>query len=274
MSLKLDWGRVLLLLVFYLTARSSFGQVERLMYDSIPRHALDTLPVFHDYNAHMFFGYDDCKKYTALKYGFRFQYHGHLRRVSYRIMRYDWLNRHWSKQMRRRNGTHWVEAYYRELQQCQDEAVFQELISSLSDTTFARIRNIDNKAALLRVPPLQFLRYLSTTMFYSGLGPDGRSVDLEMRRDAKFLATPQDNWVTKNDVAMLIKYIYADKRQVRRACLCPDTVLPGQPATLALEAYKLIGLYRGHNYPSSFPSVSRSEIDELFRWWLRERKQL
>lgn len=268
MSRKL--GRFLLLL-FAFAARSSYGQVEKLMYDSIPRYSPDTIPVFHDYNAHMFFGYDDCTKFIDLKYGFIHKYEGHLRRISYRIMHYDWLNRQWSKQMRRRNGPIWVDSYYQELRACREESVFQNYVTPLPDTSFTKIHNVTTKAELLRVPPMQFLRYLSTTIHHSGLNATGQSVPLEMRRDVKFLLTTKDNWITKTDVAKLIQYIYSNYGGMRRACLCADTVLLGQPTTVGLEAFKLISLYRGHNYPTSFPSVSRSEVDELFRWWLKER---
>ena len=271
MNRKPRWRWVFPLLLV-LAAHRSVGQVGRLMYDSIPSHSPDIVLVFHDYNAHMFSGYDDCTKSTALKYGFQFEYHGRLRRLSYGIMRFDWRNRRWSQQMRRRNGPTWREAYDRDLRNCREEAVFQEHTGVLADTTVVRIKNITSKAQLLRVPPTQFLSYLATTALRYSLDPTGKDVALEMRRDVKFLVSPQDKWVQKADVAGLIKFIYAD-RAAHRACLCPDTVLVGQPTTLAQEAYKLIALYRGHDYPTSFPSVSRAQVDALFSWWLEERRR-
>lgn len=272
MPIKLAWKQILLLVSIF-TAHESFGQLGKLMYDSIPRHASASTLTFYDYNRHAFFGYDDCTKYIDLKYGFKHGYLGLMPRIGYRVMRYDWLNRRWSKQMRRRNGPNWIDVYYQDLRDCRNEAVFLEFIDRLPDTAFVRIQHINRKNELLNLPPVQFLRYLSTTAQHHGFTSDGQLVALEMRRDVKFLMTPQDKWIRKTDVASLIQFIYADKVVSRRACLCPDTVLIGQPTTLALEAYKLIGLYRGHDYPTSFPSVSRSEVDELFSWWLEERKK-
>lgn len=272
MTRGLAWKQVLLLVLIF-TAHESFGQRGKLMYDSIPRHAPDNTLTFYDYNRHMFFGYDDCTEYIDLKYGFKHEYLGRMSRIGYRVMHYDWLNRRWSRQMIRRNGPNWHDAYYQDLRDCRNEAVFLDFIVGLPDTTFTSIKNITRKDELLRLPPVQFLRYLSTTTQHHGLGSDSQLVALEMRREVKFLVTPQDKWVRKTDVAKLIQFIYADKSVSRRACLCSDTVLIGQPTTLALEAFKLIGLYRGHNYPTSFPSVSRNEVDELFSWWLEERKK-
>jgi hypothetical protein len=271
MNRKPPWRWVIPLLLV-LASHRSVGQVGRLMYGPIPPYSPDTLLVFHDYNAHLFLGYDDCTKYTAANYGFQFEYHGRLRPIGYRIMRADWLNRRWRQQMRRRNGPNWQDAYERDVRNCHEEAVFQEYAGVLADTTVARLKNITSKAQLLGVPPLQFLGYLATTTLHYGLDPTGKDVALEMRRDVKFLVRPQDKWVQKADVAGLIKFIYAD-RAARRACLCPDTVLLGQPTTLALEAYKLIALYRGYDYPTSFPSVSRAQVEALFSWWLEERKK-
>ena len=271
MSRKLGCGLLLFLLF---TAGNSFAQVGTLMYDTLPVHIPDTIPVFHDYNRHAFFGYDDCTRYIELKYGFVHEYHGQLRRISYRIMCYDWLNRQWSKQMRQRNGPNWVNAYYKDLQDSREESIFQDSAGTLSDSAFAQIKNITFKEQLLRIPPLDILRYLTTTSIHSG----ANSELLEMRRDVKFLVTAKDNWVKKADITKLIQYIYASENyggsiQIRRACLCPDTVVSGQPTRVGLEAFKLIGLYRGFDYPTSFPSVSKAEVDELFRWWMEERKR-
>jgi hypothetical protein len=249
------------------------AQVGQLMYDSIPRQLPDTLPVFHDYNRHAFFGYEQCERYIDLKYGFVEQYHGRVARIGWRVMKYDWLNRRWSRQMRRRNGRGWTDAYYWDLHACREEAVFRDFAGTLPDTTFARIQRISSKAQLLRIPPRQWLHYLSTTTHHYLRTAEGKDVLGDMRRNVKYQVTAQDNWVQKADVAELINYIYAERGVARRACLCADTVLPGPATTLALEAVRLIELYRGHDYPGTRTAVSRAEVEELFRWWLEERKR-
>lgn len=267
--------RMLLFLftLLLLAAGTSSGQVETLMYDSLPHYNSDTIPVFHDYNAHLFFGYDECTKYIALKYGFVHQYHGRQRRISYAVMRYDWLNRRWSKQMRRRNGRDWVDNYYQELRACRNEAVFQNSVNSLPDTVFAQINSITRKEQLLQVSPLQLLSYLHTNVIHHGHAADNRLVPLEPQYDVGFLITTKDNWIKKSDVAALMQYIYGREEGIRRACLHPAASTKDQLTTVGQEAFKLIALYRGYDYPTSFPTISRAEVDEMFRWWLEERKK-
>ncbi|MDU0372684.1 hypothetical protein [Hymenobacter endophyticus] len=239
-----------------------FGQIGELMYDSVPKYNIDTVSVFYDYNKHMFFSYDVSTKYTALKYGFIHRYEGRVPWLGYRAVHLDRLNRRWSKQMQERNGINWTTAYYKDLKACRDTAVFQEFVHELPDTTFNRIKNFICKEQLLKISPLHFLSYLSTTAVH--YGSPGEL--LEMRRNVKFLVEKKDNWVKKSDVAVLMRYIYANENHggsiaIRRACLCPDTVLRGQPTTVGLEAYKLIALFRGYDYPTSFTNISRAEVD-------------
>jgi hypothetical protein len=259
-------------LLFGIEIHNSYAQRGELLYESIPRYSPDTLLIYNEFCYHAFFGFEVCNEFTSLKYGFINRYRGCpniIRKASYKLANYRT-----DRILKNKYGEEWRKLYTKDLLRCRKESVFENYLGELPDSTFRRINKTANRARITTVSPMQFLTYLSTgSRYYSNkVDSEGHSIRYEVRRNVNVPISKKDNWVTKTDITDLIKYIYS-KSEACRACQCQDTAKIGNPSTLGMEAFKLISIYRGYDYPTSFETVTPAQATELFDWWLEERKR-
>jgi len=160
-------------------------------------------------------------------------------------------------------------AFYQDLEPLSKEKyekIVKEERPITVDTVIAGKRTVLGKRLgvdFYNLKPYEFLRFLATN-------PSSFVSIINM---------PPKDWVTKEDVAELMKYINS-KQPASAVVSLLSSYYPTQQSTVGIEAMCLISYYRGEHYPPLCsnlyfckPENQEEMAEEYLKWWETQRNK-